>query len=115
MRTSELEMVEVVGNFTGQKVGPIFFRGKDPIDGVWATPDVVITEAYVMPVNVCDRFPYFITDRMQSTQDCQGCGQEAQHYDSAINSPLDSLLYSLLDTLNENLIAMIYSTLYTLL
>ena len=31
--TSELEMVEVVGNFTGQKVGPIFFRGQDPIDG----------------------------------------------------------------------------------
>ena len=36
VRTSELEMVEVVGNFTGQKVGPTFFRGKDPIDGVLA-------------------------------------------------------------------------------
>ena len=50
VKTGELEMVEVVGNFTGQKVGPTFFRGKDPIDGVWATPDVVITGACVMPV-----------------------------------------------------------------
>ena len=48
--TNELEMVEVVGNFTGQKVGPTFFRGKEPIDSVWATPDVVITGACVMPV-----------------------------------------------------------------
>ena len=47
---SKLEMVEVVGNFTGQKVRPTFFRGKEPIDGVWATPDVVITGACVMPV-----------------------------------------------------------------
>ena len=50
METEELEMVEVVGNFTGQKVGATFFRGKDPIDGVWATPDMVVTGACVMPV-----------------------------------------------------------------
>ena len=62
-KTSELEMVEVVGSFTGQKVGPTFFQGKDPIDGVWVTPDVLITGACVMPVG----------DRMQSIQDCQCC------------------------------------------
>ena len=50
VETKELDMVEVVGNLTGQKVGATFFRGKDPIDGVWATPDVAITEACVMPV-----------------------------------------------------------------
>ena len=50
VQTSELDMIEVVGSFTGQKVGPIFFRGKDPVDGVWATPDVAITGACVMPV-----------------------------------------------------------------
>ena len=31
-------------------MGPTFFQGKDPIDGVWVTPDVVITGACVMPV-----------------------------------------------------------------
>ena len=50
VQTSELDMIEVVGSFTGQKVEPVFFRGKYPIDGVWATPDVLITEACVMPV-----------------------------------------------------------------
>ena len=50
VQTSKLEMIEVVGSFTGQKVGPNFFRGKDPIDGVWVTPDVVITGTCVMPV-----------------------------------------------------------------
>ena len=36
-----LGMVEVVGEFTGKKVGATFYRGKKPIDGVWATPDIL--------------------------------------------------------------------------
>jgi len=44
-----LGMVEVVGSFTGEKLGTTFFRGSKPIDGIWATPDVVITGACVMP------------------------------------------------------------------
>jgi hypothetical protein len=43
-------MSEVVGEFTGKKVGPTFFRGSKPIDGIWATCDIVITHACVMPV-----------------------------------------------------------------
>ena len=50
VQTNELSMVEVVGNYTGQKVGATFFRGRDPIDGVWVTSDVAITGACVMPV-----------------------------------------------------------------
>ena len=42
-------MKELVGEFTGQQIGATFFRGTDPIDGVWATPDVVVTGACVMP------------------------------------------------------------------
>ena len=34
---------EVVGNFTGKQVGPTFFRGSNPIDGVWATSDITIS------------------------------------------------------------------------
>ena len=43
-------MREVIGDFTGKKLGATFFRGVLPIDGFWATPDVVVMEACVMPV-----------------------------------------------------------------
>ena len=42
-------MVEVVGEFTGKQIGATFFRGSKPIDGVWATQDLVVTHACVMP------------------------------------------------------------------
>jgi hypothetical protein len=42
-------MVEVVGEFTGQKIGPTFFRGSSPIDGIWATADLSVIHACVMP------------------------------------------------------------------
>jgi hypothetical protein len=45
----ELNMVEVVGEFTGRQIGATFFRGLKPIDGIWATPDLVVTHACVMP------------------------------------------------------------------
>lgn len=44
-----LNMQEVVGTFTGQQVGATHFRGTQPIDGIWATQDVVVTGACVMP------------------------------------------------------------------
>ena len=44
-----LGMQEVVGAFTGEKLGATFFRGQKPIDRIWATPDVVVTGACVMP------------------------------------------------------------------
>jgi hypothetical protein len=45
-----LNMNEVVGEFTGKKIGPTFFRGSKPINGVWATSDLVVTHACAMPV-----------------------------------------------------------------
>jgi hypothetical protein len=45
-----LGMREVVGDFTGEKVGATYFRGSNPIDGVWATADVEVVGACVMPV-----------------------------------------------------------------
>jgi hypothetical protein len=44
-----LRMSEVVGDFTGKKIGPTFFRGSKPIDGIWATPDIAIAHACIMP------------------------------------------------------------------
>ena len=42
-------MKEVVGDFTGKNIGATFFRGITPIDGIWATSDVEVKGACVMP------------------------------------------------------------------
>jgi hypothetical protein len=42
-----LNMSEVVGDFTGKKIGPTFFRGSKPIDGIWATPNLVVTHVII--------------------------------------------------------------------
>ena len=47
--TEGLEMMEAVGTFTSKRVRATFFRGTDPIDGVWVTSEVVVTGACVMP------------------------------------------------------------------
>ena len=44
-----LDMTEVVGAFTGQRLGATFFRGSTPIDGIWATSDIEVVHACVMP------------------------------------------------------------------
>jgi hypothetical protein len=44
-----LSMREVVGNFTCQLVGPTYFQGSKPIDGVWATSDILACNAAIMP------------------------------------------------------------------
>jgi hypothetical protein len=44
-----LNMSEVVGDFTRKKIGPTFFGGSKPIDGIWAMQDVVATHSCVMP------------------------------------------------------------------
>jgi hypothetical protein len=56
-------MKEVVGEFTGQKVGPTFFWSSKPIDGVWATADVEISNACIMPAGYGDGdYCMFIVD-----------------------------------------------------
>jgi hypothetical protein len=41
-------MKEVVGEFTGRKVGSTYFRGSKPINGIWATTDVKISNTCIM-------------------------------------------------------------------
>ena len=41
---------EVVGDFAGQRLGATFFRGRKPIDGVWASAEIEVVGACVMPV-----------------------------------------------------------------
>jgi hypothetical protein len=49
--TEGLALREVVGSFTNKKIGPTFFRGSKPIDGVWATSDITIANVCIMPVS----------------------------------------------------------------
>jgi hypothetical protein len=43
-------MKEVMGDFTVRQLGATYFRGSEPIDRVWATGDITVTNACVMPV-----------------------------------------------------------------
>jgi hypothetical protein len=43
-------MKEVVGDFTTWQLGATYFRGSKPIDGVWATGDITVTNVCMMPV-----------------------------------------------------------------
>jgi hypothetical protein len=44
-----LAMKEVVGDFTGTPIDSTFFCGSKPIDGVWATSDIMVSNAAIMP------------------------------------------------------------------
>ncbi len=44
-----LGMIEAVGRYTGKKVGPTHFRGQLPINGIWTTPDMTVSNACIMP------------------------------------------------------------------
>jgi hypothetical protein len=41
---------EVVGDFTGRQLKATYFQGSKPIDGIWATSDLTVANACVMPV-----------------------------------------------------------------
>ena len=43
-------MIEVVGEFTARQLGARYFCGKEPMDGVWDTGDITVTNTCVMPV-----------------------------------------------------------------
>ena len=45
-----LSMKEVVEEFTARQLGASYFCGSEPIDGVWSTGDITVTNACVMPV-----------------------------------------------------------------
>jgi hypothetical protein len=63
-----LNMSEVVGDYTGKQIGPTFFRGQKPIDGVWATKDLQVVNACVMPAGfgVGDHRMFVVDFRTQS-------------------------------------------------
>ncbi len=50
MDLNGLGMKEVVGDFTTKQLGATYFRGRKPIDAIWATSDVTVANACMMPV-----------------------------------------------------------------
>jgi hypothetical protein len=44
-----LAMKEVVGTFMGKQIGPTYFWGSKPVDAVWATLDIQVAGACIMP------------------------------------------------------------------
>jgi hypothetical protein len=44
-----LGMIEAVGSYTGKKIGPTYFGGQLPINGIWVTPDVMVANTCIMP------------------------------------------------------------------
>jgi len=63
-----LDMKEVVGAYTGKWIGPTFFRGQLPIDGVWATSDIRVSNACLMPAGYgIGDHRLFIIDRHTSS------------------------------------------------
>jgi hypothetical protein len=44
-----LGMIEAVGRYTGEKIGPMHFRGQLPVDGIWTTPNMTVSNACIMP------------------------------------------------------------------
>ena len=66
--SSGLNMREVVGEFTGKKIGATFCRGTKPIDGVWATRDLQIASACIMPAGYgIGDHRLFVVDILTST------------------------------------------------
>ena len=63
-----LAMKEVVLNATGKALGATYFRESTPIDGIWATRDIGIANACVMPAGygVGDH-RLFVVDLITST------------------------------------------------
>jgi hypothetical protein len=50
MELHGLGMKEVVGDFTTKQLGATYFQGHKPIDAIWATSDVTVANACMMPL-----------------------------------------------------------------
>jgi hypothetical protein len=73
---NRLAMKEIVGKFTHQLVGLAFFRGSKPINGVWSSSEIIISNACSMPAgySIGDHGLFVIDFRVQDI-----IGQSPQH------------------------------------
>ncbi len=50
MELDGLGMKEVVGEFTAMQLEATYFQGSEPIDAIWATGDLTVANACMLPV-----------------------------------------------------------------
>jgi hypothetical protein len=99
-----LGMVEAVGKYTRKKIGPTYFRGQLPIDGIRTTPDVTIANACVMPegYSIGDH-RLFIIDVHTSLLIGMGPPRERRAASRRLNTRLPHVVKKYVDNLERNL------------
>ncbi len=99
-----LEMIEAVERYTGKKIRPTHFRGQLPVDGIWATPNVMVSNACIMPAG------YRIGDHRQFVIDLHtaslvgpGPPRERHAASRRLNTRLPHVVKKYTENLEENL------------
>jgi hypothetical protein len=99
-----LGMVEAVGAYTGKKIGPTYFRGQKPIDGIWTTPDITIANACVMPAGYgIGDHRMFIVDIHTSSLVGDGPPRERRAASRRLNTRLPHVAKKYIENLESNL------------
>ncbi len=100
-----LDMKEVVGAYTGKRVGPTHFRGQLPINGVWAPSDIRVSNACIMPAEygIGDHQLFVIdmhTSSLIGTEPPRACRASSRQ----LNNRLPHMAKKYADSLEANII-----------
>ena len=99
-----LGMVKAVGAYTGKKIGPTYFHGQKPIDGIWTTPDITIANACVMPAGYgIGDHRMFIMDIHTSSMVGDGLPRERRAASRRLNTRLPHVDKKYIENLESNL------------
>ncbi len=105
MEEGSLEMKEVVGEYTGNKIGPTRFQGQLPIDGIWATTDDTIANACIMPAGYgIGDHRLFIIDIHTSLLIWTGAPRVQRAASRRLNTCLPHVLMKYNKSLEENIL-----------
>jgi len=97
-------MIEAVGGYTGKKIGPTYFRGQLPIDGIWTIADVTVANTCIMPVGYgIGDHRLFIVDLHTSSLVGPGPPREQQAASRRLNTCLPHAVKKYTENLEENL------------
>ncbi len=97
-------MVEAVRKYTGKKIGPTYFRGQQPIDGIWTTTNITISNACIMPAGygISDH-RLFILDIHTSSLVGMGPPREQRAASRCLNTRLPHMVKKYTHNLEQNL------------
>ena len=99
-----LGMIEVVGRYTGKRIGPTHFRGKLPIDGIWATPDITVANACIMPAGYgIGDHRLFVIDFHTASLVGSGPPRERRAASRRLNTRLPHVVKKYADNLEKNM------------